>query len=382
MGSFRIRTVLGLVLASALLSACHGALSPQHEEEPSRLILSIQSDKGVSASWMEEIHTVDITGLGPDGESITARNVNRATPVEFSVEPGRWSIEARAHNLEDIMVGHGETETRLQSGKKTVVRLVLSSTIYAYAVTFDSQGAAIPADPVAMTVSYPATTVGTLPVQPVYDGFFFGGWWTEPNGTGTRFYANTVVTADITVYAHWTEIQSFVVTFDSQGAEVPASPATMMVTQPDTVTGSLPSPPELTGYDFGGWWTGTEGSGTQFGASTPVTADITVYAWWIPVSGGDLEIVINLANPSEPVIEFGGQSATLNKDNGDVMTVTATAGFSSYQWYLDGVSTETGNSYIIYSSGMIFGTYNVALVVTDGGGTPYSAGFSFTVVGN
>lgn len=51
----------------------------------------------------------------------------------------------------------------------------------------------------------------------------------------------------------------------------------------DTV--KLPEEPSKTGYTFGGWFTGSDGTGTEFTAQTPVTSKLTLYAKWIS-SGG------------------------------------------------------------------------------------------------
>jgi len=73
-------------------------------------------------------------------------------------------------------------------------------------VTFDSQSATNPANPTTKTVSFPATTVGTLPTPPTKTGYIFGGWYTAINGGGTVFTAATTVTSSLTVYAKWTPI--------------------------------------------------------------------------------------------------------------------------------------------------------------------------------
>jgi len=44
----------------------------------------------------------------------------------------------------------------------------------------------------------------TLPDAPSRYGYDFGGWFTEQFGAGTEFTAETVVSADMTVYAKWT----------------------------------------------------------------------------------------------------------------------------------------------------------------------------------
>ncbi len=76
---------------------------------------------------------------------------------------------------------------------------------------------------------------------------------------------------------------SYVVTFDSQNADTAASPASITVTEPATTVSSLPSAPEKSGFTFGGWFTQTEGNGTEFTASTTVSGSITVYAKWTEV---------------------------------------------------------------------------------------------------
>ena len=42
-----------------------------------------------------------------------------------------------------------------------------------------------------------------MPPAPAKNDYTFGSWWTETGGSGTRFTADTLVTADITVYAKW-----------------------------------------------------------------------------------------------------------------------------------------------------------------------------------
>ncbi len=68
------------------------------------------------------------------------------------------------------------------------------------------------------------------------------------------------------------------VTFDAQGGTV--NPASSTVTN-SLAYGALPTPAR-NGYTFGGWWTGSGGSGTQVNSATTVTitAAQTLYAKW------------------------------------------------------------------------------------------------------
>ena len=83
---------------------------------------------------------------------------------------------------------------------------VLALAPYSYTVTFDSQNADTAANPSSIVVTEPATTVSSLPSAPEKSGFTFGGWFTQTEGNGTEFTANTTVSGSITVYAKWTAV--------------------------------------------------------------------------------------------------------------------------------------------------------------------------------
>ena len=72
---------------------------------------------------------------------------------------------------------------------------------------------------------------------------------------------------------------TYTVTFDAQGGSTPV-PTSTSVTYGSTY-GTLATTTR-TGYTFGGWWTGTGGTGTQVLSTTPVTitAPQTLYAKW------------------------------------------------------------------------------------------------------
>jgi uncharacterized repeat protein (TIGR02543 family) len=72
-------------------------------------------------------------------------------------------------------------------------------------INFDSTGGtSVP----AKIVSHGAAIgeIGTLPT-PTRTGYTFDGWYTAASG-GTKITAATVVTADVTYYAHWTPVKS------------------------------------------------------------------------------------------------------------------------------------------------------------------------------
>ncbi|GHT56525.1 hypothetical protein FACS1894109_05730 [Spirochaetia bacterium] len=74
----------------------------------------------------------------------------------------------------------------------------------------------------------------------------------------------------------------YTVTFDKNNTDsgsTEADPQRMPAVQGGTIN-PLPAAPTRPGYTFTGWNRAANGSGTVFGNSTPVMADITVYAQW------------------------------------------------------------------------------------------------------
>jgi len=72
----------------------------------------------------------------------------------------------------------------------------------------------------------------------------------------------------------------YTVTYDSQSATIDANPVSQEVIYPDTTVTNLPIPPTRAGYIFSGWYSGPNQVGSQFFATTPVTQNRTVYAYW------------------------------------------------------------------------------------------------------
>ena len=188
-------------------------------------------------------------------------------------------------------------------------------TLYVY---FDENGADIPASPRVLAAVPPENTVSRLPDEPVREGSLFGGWNTKANGTGSVFTADTVVSETITVYAQWWERRAgeYAVTFHRNGGETDADPRQEIVVSGGTV-GSLPQPPTRTGYTFKNWNTEPDGTGQTFTVSTPVTANITVYAQWQALQAGEYMVTFHRnggetdADPRQKIVVSGGNVDSL-----------------------------------------------------------------------
>ena len=71
-----------------------------------------------------------------------------------------------------------------------------------YSITFNPNGGVLTSGMTKTVIQN--TTIGELPI-PVRSGWTFNGWFTAVSG-GTQINIATVVTANATYYAHWTEI--------------------------------------------------------------------------------------------------------------------------------------------------------------------------------
>ena len=121
---------------------------------------------------------------------------------------------------------------------------------------------------------------------------------------------------------------TYTVTFDSQGATVAASPASKTVVSPATTVGALPTEPTRSGFTFAGWRTGAAGTGTAFTASTTVTANITVYAYW------STNPVYTVTYNSDGGTAVGAQLVTLPKTTVVTLPTAPTKiGYTFAGWY-------------------------------------------------
>ena len=147
-----------------------------------------------------------------------------------------------------------------------------------FTISFNANGGTTPSSE-SKTVTY-GSTYGTLPTT-TRTGYTFAGWYTDATSGNLRTSDDTVnVTADTTLYAHWTP-NTYTVTFNANGGTTPT--ATKDVTYTSQY-GTLPTPTR-TGYAFLGWFTDPN-NGTQITSSTTVTitAAQTLYAHWEPMS--------------------------------------------------------------------------------------------------
>jgi uncharacterized repeat protein (TIGR02543 family) len=223
-----------------------------------------------------------------------------------------------------------------------------------------------------MIVTSPATTVGTLPTNPIWAGHTFTRWNTRADGGGSAFGAATTVTASITVYAQWIG-ETYTVTF-KRNYEPDTTLYTRDVTLPATEIGraNFPGNPSRTGYNFIGWNTEAGGLGSAFTASTTVNADTTVYARW--TTGN----IITL-NPDTGDGAFSQGNFTILKSGAGSQTVSVTGSdYTNPRWLVDGKLKGTGASITINAAEYGVGGHSLSLLIVKDG-IDWSKDISFTV---
>ena len=214
---------------------------------------------------------MDIEGYNIDGFKNTATNVVYGKKLDDSLGVNLWGT--RSHVL-DTLNGKGSPRVMMEAN---ISRIEL-------AVKFDAQGGV--AVPDAMV--YYGDAMAKLPTttRTHYD---LQGWFTEPNGKGTKLTTSYVFKKPATYYAHWTP-KKYVIKFDSQGGTAVANRTVVY----NNKLGTLPTTTRK-GYLFLGWYTQKDGMGTKVTANTVINGNFTYYAHWtdtvqVTITGTDSTI--------------------------------------------------------------------------------------------
>lgn len=263
-----------------------------------------------------------------------ARFSDGAAVSSYAVDAVNWAIGAGLFSgVGDNMFAPASGSTRAQAAR--ILMLFCENTASSgkdtapayHTVTFDynygSKG------------TYDTATVEhgkavARPKNPTRDGYSFAGWYTEKSGGKVHAFTSGI-TADLTLYAHWTSdnggsgggtsgggapsVTYYTVTFDANGGT--ASSSYVRVASGSAI-GALPTA-DKAGCVFLGWYTEASG-GTQITASTRVTGNITVYARWssIGLGSGAYQVTFEMNDGSGDVYEIqwldAGETASEPED--------------------------------------------------------------------
>ena len=141
-------------------------------------------------------------------------------------------------------------------------------------VTLNPNGGTINSSSDKKVIEYYQDAKMTGLYTPTRSGYNFLGWYDD---TDIKYDENSVATADVTLTAKW-EQKSHTVTFNPGSGTMNSSSKTQKVADGDTIQ-TLPGA-KLANYILKGWYTKENGAGEQLTTTTPITADITYYAYY------------------------------------------------------------------------------------------------------
>ena len=226
----------------------------------------ILSDTTLYAWWSPKRYMVTLDKQGGSGgtSSVTATNTAAMPTITVPTRTG--------YTFNGYCTGkNGALETRYYTSGGTSVRpwdILSNTTLYAWWSAKESTVSLYQQPGSGGTASVKAKYDQAMPsaTMPSRTGYTFGGYYTGANGSGTQYYTAEGAsarkwdkTSATTLYAKWTA-NTYTVTLDQQDGSGVSTNVTA------TYNAAMPSinVPTRTGYTFDGYYTGQNGSGTQY----------------------------------------------------------------------------------------------------------------------
>ena len=193
---------------------------------------------------------------------------------------------------QDSQATQAQAEVTMVEGGMTVYAVWVGNPVLTYDTnkpnTWNGQ---MPSTPASVSVAYNTAAADGSGWQSgdtsKIRGYRFLGWYAGPQDGSNLYDWNTLLTGNVTVYAHWERLKASVV-YDRNAKDAKGSHANTTGWQYSDVT--VPSDTSKSfkrdGYVFLGWDTQADGNGTAYkdGSQVPLQdKDITLYAQWQPV---------------------------------------------------------------------------------------------------
>jgi uncharacterized repeat protein (TIGR02543 family) len=223
--------------------------------------------------------------------------------------------------------GSGTTYTEGQTlvmgqGSIMLYAMWTASSTLTYTVTYsgnDNTGGWVPTDGNSYHQGQTVTVFfGNEQGNLVKTGYFWAGWNTKADGSGTTYTKGQTFTmgaANVILYAKWTANSTYTIAYygnGNTGGSVPADSTSYEQGQTVTVLGN---PGGLTnaGYSFLGWNTKADGSGTTYMQAQSFTmgaASVSLYAMWA-ATGAKYAYVTNASDGTVSQYTIGANGAPL-----------------------------------------------------------------------
>ena len=157
------------------------------------------------------------------------------------------------------------------------LRLYASWEVIKYRITYNANGGKNAPDSQIKEYGSLIYLSNSVPTRENYN---FTGWWTRADGTGTKYNPGDIynTNAHLDLYAGW-QGDRYTVSFNANGGENAPKSVTKYYGTPITLPSDVP---ERTGFDFTGWNTKQDGTGTAFaaGGNYDLKGNTTLYAQW------------------------------------------------------------------------------------------------------
>ena len=225
----------------------------------------------------------------PAGQRITLATLakdNDCWDSSMLTRPGHtqlgWSQDSQATQA--------QAEVTMVEGGMTVYAVWVGNPVLTYDTnkpnTWNGQ---MPSTPASVSVAYDTAAADGSGWQSgdtsKIRGYRFLGWYAGPQDDSGLYDWNTLLTGNVTVYAHWQRLQANVV-YDASGGTGSHAATTGWQYSDVTVPSDTSKSFTRAGYVFLGWDTQADGNGTAYkdGSQVPLQdKDITLYAQWQPV---------------------------------------------------------------------------------------------------
>ena len=244
-----------------------------------------------------------------------------------------WRLEGFGHYNSSLYHG-GERLGSADNDLKFIAQWVT------YEIRYESKGG-IPSYYVRSSTEMETPII--MDKVPTKEGYTFAGWNTQEDGTGTTYKAGDTYKGELitTLYAQW-KIATYAVNYNVNGGS--NAPAAQTKTYGKELTLSN-TKPTRTGYNFAGWNTKADGSGTAYAVGTVYTgnADLTLYAQWKALTYG----VTYNGNGGSNVP--ASQTKTYGKDLTLSSTKPTRTGYSFTGW-----NTKADGNGTVYAPGAVY----------------------------
>lgn len=191
---------------------------------------------------------------------------------------------------QDSQATQAQAEVTMVEGGMTVYAVWVGNPVLTYDTnkpnTWNGQ---MPSTPASVSVPYNTAAADGSGWQSgdtsKIRGYRFLGWYAGPQDDAGPYDWNTLLTGNVTVYAHWQRLQANVV-YDANGGTGSHANTTGWQYSDVTVPSDTSKSFKRDGYVFLGWDTQADGNGTAYkdGSQVPLQdKDITLYAQWQPV---------------------------------------------------------------------------------------------------